>query len=396
MADAHPVPNFLLATAAERHAGYARLRGESPVHTVRLNSGETAWLVTGFEEVRQSLVDTRMEPRTATVGAKRRLSEDVLLSMNSHMLNCNPPDHTRLRRLVAAAFTRRRMDQMRGRIQEITDKLLDAVDGPGEVDLLERFALPLPLVVLSDLIGVPEEDTDLFHGWTAPLTASDVTFDELEDAAGKMTQYIRSLIEMKRREPGSDLLSALVAVRDGEDRLTEYELSSMIFLLLAAGHETTVNLVGNGILSLLTNPGQLARLRARPELLRSTVEEVLRMESPVQICLRTCTEPVELAGVTIPTGGTVILSLLAANRDPERFEAPDSFRVDRTPNPQLAFGYGFHHCIGAPLARLEGTIAIGTLFTRFPDIALAVPAGELKDRVSFVMHGLDALPVRLH
>lgn len=395
MVDTLPNPDFMMAHAAERHAGYARLRGGSPVHPIVLRSGEVAWLITEYEAVRKGLVDLRMEARTATVGRRRRIPVDVQLGMNSHMLNTNPPDHTRLRRLVSAAFTRRRMEQMRGRIQELTDGLLDRMAGSEVVDLIEEFALPLPLVVLGELIGVPPEDTDVFHGWTASITASATTMDELDDAATQMLHYIRSLIERKRQEPKPDLLSALVSVRDGEDRLTGDELSSMIFLLLTAGHETTVNLIGNAVLGLLSNPDQLTLLRERPELLPSTVDEALRYDSPVQVSLRTCIEPVQVGDVTIPAGATVILSLLAANRDPARFSDPDEFRIDRKVNPQLGFGYGFHHCIGAPLARLEAAVAVGSLFARYPALELTAPPEDLAWRVSIIMHGLEKLPVHL-
>ena len=389
-------PGFLLGSAAHRHAGFAALR-HAPVHEMVLRSGEPAWLVTGYDEVRRALGDQRMVARTATVGRRRALPDDVLLGMNSHMLNCNPPDHTRLRRLVSAAFTRRRMEAMRPRVQQVTDDLLDGLAGApgGRADLIARFALPLPLVVLSDLIGVPEEDTGVFHGWTGAITANDVTRDELDAASTAMLGYIRSLVERKRRDPAPDLLSALVAVRDGDDRLSGHELSSMIFLLLTAGHETTVNLIGNAVLNLLADPGQRALLSARPELLDAAVDETLRADSPVQVSLRTCVEPVETGGTTIPAGATVILALLAANRDPARFPEPDRFRIDRPTNPQLGFGYGFHHCIGAPLARIEAAVAVGSLLARFPGLRLDADSDDLRWRASVIMHGLEVLPVHL-
>ena len=387
--------DFLLSSATRRHAEYAKLRGMGPVNPIVLQSGDTGWLVTGFEEARQALTDLRLHPRTATVGNRRSMSEDLRLGMNSHMLNVAPPDHTRLRKLVSAAFTRRRMEQMRPRIQHITDSLLDAIDGADEVDFIEALALPLPVRVLTEMFGIPAADVEDFHGWTEILTTSALPLDQLDSAAAEMLTYIRGLLERKRREPQADLLSALVAVRDGDDRLTEHELTSMVFLLLTAGHETTVNLIGNALLGLLTHPGQLALLRADQDLLRGTVEEALRYESPVQVALRLSTEPLELGGVAIPAGATVLISLLAANRDPLRFDEPDQLRVTRRDNPQLGFGYGFHHCIGAPLARLEGIVAIGSTLARFPHLRLAVPAQTLVWRPSVIMHGLVALPVRL-
>ncbi|MFF5207119.1 cytochrome P450 [Streptosporangium sp. NPDC000396] len=387
--------DFLLAGAPRRHAEYAQLHGGSQVHRVVLRSGETGWLVTGYEAVRQALADPRLQGRTGAVGDRRSLPEDLRLGMNSHMLNNGPPDHTRLRRLVSAAFTRRRMEQMRPRIQHITDELLDAMAGEDQVDLVESLALPLPIRVLCEMLGVPREDTGTLHDWTETLTAGALALDQLDDVGTRMLAYIRSLLDRKRREPGTDLLSALVAVREGDDRLSEHELTSMVFLLLIAGHETTVNLIGNAVLALLTNPEQLARLRARAELLPAAVEEFLRYESPVQAALRFTTEPVRLADVTIPADSVVIVSLLAANRDPARFADQDQLHLARTDNPHLAFGRGIHHCLGAPLARLEGAIAIGSLLARFPRLRLAAPAESLDWRLSLVMHGLAALPVRL-
>jgi cytochrome P450 len=394
--------DFLLADAPVRRAGYARLDAAGAVHRISLRSGTTSYLpadmpgylVTGYDAVRQALSDPRLKGRTGAVGDRLGLPDEARLAMNSHMLNREPPDHTRLRRLVSAAFTRGRMERMRPRIQQIADELLDAISGQAEVDLIEVFATPLPIRVLTELLGVPEEDADAFRGWTQILTELWRPIAETRPAAVEMLTFTRSLLEQKRRDPKSDLLSALVAVRDGEDRLTEDELTSMVFLLLIAGQETTVNLIGNSVLALTTNPEQLERLRADPALLSSCVEEVLRHESPVQAARRYAAEDVRLAGVTIPAGSMVIISLLAANRDPSRFDHPDQFDLAREQNPQVAFGHGIHHCLGAPLARLEGAVALGTLIRRFPELRLGVPAEALTWRVS-LMHGLVGLPVRL-
>jgi cytochrome P450 len=386
---------FLLAGAPRRHAENARLNDTNAVHHISLPSGATGYLVTGYDAVRQALTDRRLSGRTGTVGDRRALSEELRLGMNSHMLNVDPPDHTRLRRLVSAAFTRGRIESMRSRIQQITDELLDAISDQDEVDLLVALATPLPIRVLTELIGVPEDKADSFRGWTTVLTGSGVPLDDMAAAATEMLHYTRSLLDLKRHDPKSDLLSALVAVRDGEDRLTEPELTSMVFLLLIAGHETTVNLIGNATLALLSDPEQLARLRADPTLLTGSVEEFLRYESPVQAAMRYATTDVELAGVTIPAGSFVVLSLLAANRDSSRFEHPDQLDVARAQNAHVAFGHGIHHCLGAPLARMEGALAIETLFRRFPDLRLAAPADTLDWRMSLIMHGMDALPVGL-
>lgn len=388
--------DFLLAAAPERHAAYARLRADGrPVRPVRLRSGATGWLVTGHEAARQALADPRLHGRTGAVGAGRGLPDDVRRGMNTHMLNLLPPDHTRLRRLVAAVFTRRRIEALRPRVEQITTELLDAAARHDEVDLVEALALPLPMRVLTELLGVPVADTAAFHRWTTALTASDEPIERMSGTAAAMLDYVRGLLDRKRREPGPDLLSALVAVRDGDDRLTDDELTSMVFLLVIAGHETTVNLIGNAVLALLSHPAQLAALRADPSGLPVAVEEFLRYETPVQAALRHTLEPVVLAGTPVPAGAVVIVSLLAANRDPDRFAAPDGLDVGRRDNPQLAFGHGIHHCLGAPLARLEGAVAIGALLTRFPGLRLGVPADELDWRVSLVMHGLVRLPLLL-
>jgi cytochrome P450 len=403
MTDAPVEADFLLADGPARHAGNARLGIENAVHRIGLRSGTTGYLqsdmpgylVTGYRAARRALTDPRLKGRTGAVGDRRAMPEELRLAMNSHMLNLEPPDHTRLRRLVSTGFTRVRMERMRPRIQQIADELLDAMSGQDEVDLLEALATPLPIRVLTELIGVPEESADAFRGWTKILTEGWRPIDEIGAAAMQMLRFTRSLLELKRGEPKSDLLSALVAVRDGEDRLTEDELTSMVFLLLIAGQETTVNLIANAVVSLTTNPGQLARLRADPALLTSTIEEVLRYESPVQAALRYAAEDVRLAGVTIPAGSVVIISLLAANRDGNRFDHPDQLDLAREQNPQIAFGHGIHHCLGAPLARLEGATAVGALVRRFPNLRLAVPAETLTWRVSLVMHGVVGLPVRL-
>lgn len=389
------IVDYLMAGAARRHAGNAALQAAGPVHPVTLRSGATGWLVTGYDAVRQALADPRLSGRTGAVGDRRALSADLNLGMNSHMLNVDPPDHTRLRRLISAAFTRRRMDLMRPRIQQITNELLDAMAGRDEVDLIQALATPLPVRVLTELLGVPAEKADAFRGWTETLTASAVPLDELDAAGTEMLRYTRTLLDLKRRRPGGDLLSALVAVRDGDDRLTEHELTSMVFLLLIAGQETTVNLIGNATLALLTNPGQLSRLRHDLGLTPAAVEEFLRYESPVQAALRVAREPVELGGVRIPAGAVVIVSLLSANRDPDRFTDPERLDVGRQDNAQVAFGYGIHHCLGAPLARMEGAIALRSLLVRFPGLRLGVADAMLDWRVSLVMHGLVALPVRL-
>jgi cytochrome P450 len=368
------------------------------VHQLVLPSGTPVWLVTRYEEARQALNDPRLSKDETLRSQVATLSfpSHVEARMNHHMLNADPPDHTRLRRLVSAAFTARRVDALRPRIQEITDQLLDELAPADEVDLLDAFAFPLPIQVICELIGVPMDDRDDFRRWSNAILTSPQSSQEAITSAVAMIEYIGALLERKRAEPADDLLTALIEVQDGGDRLTEGELSSMVFLLLVAGHETTVNLIGNGVHALLTHPDQLARLRAEPALLPRAIEEFLRYESPVETAtFRITTEPVEFAGVTVPANQVLLVSLLAANRDGDRFPDADRLDIGRDGSQHVAFGHGIHYCLGAPLARLEGQIAIGSLLARFDHLELAIPAESLNWRPGVLMRGLNSLPVRL-
>jgi len=393
----HTIDPFTATAPGERHAAYAALAAAGPVHRITMPNGAPAWLITGQDEVRAALVDPRLikappgQPGPAAGG----LAPDIDAAMNSDLLHLDPPDHTRLRRLVSAAFTRRRIEQLAPRVQLIADELLDAVAEAGEVDLIAAFAYPLPITVICELLGVPTADRDDFRDWSTTLVAGTLsTPEEWIAAATAMIGYIRELLAAKRVEPADDLLSALVAIRDGTDRLSEDELSSMVVLLLVAGHETTVNLIGNGVYALLTHPDQLALLRAEPERLPAAVEELLRYDGPLQVAtFRWTTEPIEIGGTVIPAGDMVIPGLLAANRDPSRVADPEELDLSRADSPHVAFGHGIHHCLGAPLARLEGRIALGSLLARFPGLRLAVAPDEVTRRHGVLMHGLTTLPV---
>jgi cytochrome P450 len=312
-----------------------------------------------------------------------------------HMLNADPPDHDRLRKLVTKAFTARRVAEMRPRIEEITTSLLDKIVPGSEVDLLDAFAFPLPITVICELLGIPDDDRDDFRQWSNTLVGN-AQPEELQHASTAMAEYLIKMIEYKRANPGDDMLSALVDASEDGDRLDPQELIAMVFLLLVAGHETTVNLIGNGMLNLLRHPGQLAALRADRSLLSGAIEEFLRFEGPViTSTFRFTTEPVEVDGVTIPEDEVVLLGLGSANRDEGRFAHADQFDITRDPGGHLAFGHGIHYCLGAPLARLEAEIAFTGLLDRFEQIELTVPSDELRYRVSTLMHGLMTLPVRL-
>lgn len=383
---------------------YRQLRVEAPVREALMPRGLKVWLVTRYADVRDVLANplVHKDMRQARELLKRHsttnVSEGGVLGQElvSHMLNSDPPDHTRLRKLVATAFTMRRVERMRPRVEEITEDLLAALAEEDQVDLVDTYAFRLPVAVICELLGVPEADRDEFRVWSTAL----VSVEELEKvaAAGQaMAAYLLQLIAAKRANPADDMLTALIEASDDGDQLTEVELVSMAFLLLVAGHETTVNLITNGVLALLRNPDQLAALRADPALLPGAVEEFLRYDSPVShATLRYTTAPIEVGEVTIPADELVVVSLGSANRDDDRFPAANELDVARSPGGHMAFGHGIHFCLGAPLARLEGQIAIGRLIDRFPELALAVGADELRWRNSTLLRGLESLPVRLH
>jgi len=378
---------------SDPYSVHARLRAEHPVAQVIMPGGTPAWLVTGYTQARAALTD----PRLVKLPKGWRPPPDSLLaSLDLHMLNLDPPDHERLRKLVNKAFTARRVEELRPRIAAIAAGLLDDMSTRREVDLLASFAFPLPITVICELLGVPVADRDQFRAWSATIVTDTVAPEVFQDHATAMTGYFRRLMAARRREPADDLLSALISARDEGDRLSENELLSMAFLLLVAGHETTVNLIASGTLALLLNPGELARLRADPSLLGGAVEELLRYVNPVNnATFRFAGEPLEIDGVAIGAGEVVLVSLSGANRDPSRYADPDRLDLGRDSGGHVAFGHGIHYCLGAPLARLEAEIAFGALLDRFGEITLAVPPGELRWRPSTLIHGLETLPVRL-
>jgi cytochrome P450 len=429
---------LLPAYFQDPHSLHARLREEGPVVLVEMPEGFNAWLVTRYADVRAALADPRLckdwRKLTALMagpvagpgagseggnGADSKPAEsaehadtppDDMLSV--HILNLDPPDHERLRRLVTKAFTARRVADLRPRIAEITVSLLDelaAHDG-GTVDLLESFAFPLPVTVISELLGIPASDRDKFRAWSDAVVSSVTKPEQMQAAALEMIAYFSAQAEARRRSadhgggPGSsdDLLSALIQAQDEGDRLNTGELISMVFLLLVAGHETTVNLIASGVLTLLLDPAAHARLRADRSLMPAAIEEMLRYTSPVNhATFRFTIEPTTLAGVDIPAGQIVIAGLSSANRDGTRFAEPDSFDLDRAQHGEqggghVAFGHGIHFCLGAPLARLEAEIAFSGLLDRFPDMTLAGPVSDLRWRPSTLIRGLETLPVHLH
>ncbi|MFF4104135.1 cytochrome P450 [Streptomyces sp. NPDC001903] len=363
---------------------YRQLREDGPVRRVVIAGALEAWLVTRYEDGLAALSDSRLSSDVrdaADTRLLRQLPDTERESMLGNMLRSDPPDHTRLRRLVSKAFTAHRVAGMEPRIQAVADRLLDSVAAAGRADLVADFALPLPVTVISELLGVPVDERHEFQHWTDRMIMRGAEPPDpavVNEAWRHMRGYVAELIGAKRAEPGEDLLSALVTARDEEQRLSEDELVAMVFLLLAAGYITTVNLIGGGIAMLLAHPDQLERLRSEPGLLPGAIEEFLRYDGPVSPGIaRFAREELEIAGVRIPRGATVLVGSAVADRDPGRFPDPDRLDITRPDNAHLAFGHGIHYCLGAPLARLEGRIAIGTALRRLPGLALAVPPAEI-------------------
>ncbi|MGW1916283.1 cytochrome P450 family protein [Streptomyces sp. NPDC002076] len=375
------------------HAVYARLRERGPVHRVRPPGSDKSyesWLVVGYEEARAALADPRLAKDGSRIGVTF-LDEDLI---GRHLLATDPPQHTRLRGLVARAFTMRRVERLRPRVQQITDDLLDEMLPAGRADLIGCLAYPLPITVICELLGVPELDRDEFRKLSTEVVAPTSAQREY-DAVVRLAEYLTELIEDKRcAGPADDLLSDLIrtTAEDG-DRLSAEELRGMAYVLLIAGHETTVNLIGNGVLALLTHPEQLAALRTDMGLLDGAIEEMLRYEGPVETAtFRYAAEPLDIGGIRIERGEHVMIGLTAAQRDGARYAEADRFDIRRDPRGHLAFGHGVHYCLGAPLARLEGRTAIGTLLRRAPALTLDGAPGEWLP--GLLMRGVRTLPVR--
>jgi cytochrome P450 len=381
------------------HTLYAELRHE-PVREVITTRGLKVWLVTGFDEAKAALADPTLSKdiRRGRDLMARHQTTDMsrafgVSEISAHMLNTDPPDHTRLRKLVNKAFTPRTIEPMRARIAEISTDLLDAMAPLDEVDLLPAFAFPLPITVICELLGVPGVNRDDFREWTSALVEA-TSVDSVREAGTAMATYLLELIEDKRANPAEDLLTELVHAGDDGDRLNAAELVSMVSLLLIAGHETTVNLIANAVFALLRHPDQLAALRADRSLLPGAIEELLRFDGPVNsVTLRFTTKPITLGGTVIPADEIVLVSAMAANHDPDHYPDADSLDITRDASGHLAFGHGIHFCVGAPLARMEAEIAIGALLDRY-DVQLAVPAESLRWRQTMI-RGLEKLPLRI-
>jgi cytochrome P450 PksS len=386
---------------ADAYAYYARLRAEAPVHSVRLPTGQVVWLVSRYDDVVALLKDARFAKDQRNAQGSRPFSRlpgmlGVLQAIERNMLDVDAPDHTRLRGLVHLAFTPRLVERMRSRVESLAQELLSRAIPAGGMDLISDYALPIPATVISEMLGIPPADHHRFHKWSRVIVAATAGPNLLRvlPAIWQFVRYIRRAIAGKRANPQDDLITALVQAEEAGERLRDDELVAMVFLLVVAGHETTVNLVGNGALALLECPEQMERLRADRTLDASAVEELLRFHSPVEVSTeRYAREAIEIAGVTIPRGALVYGVLSSANRDAAQFEHPDTLDLGREKNRHLAFGQGIHYCLGAPLARLEGQIALRTLLDRAPTLRLAAPKERLRWRKGLNLRGLEELRV---
>ena len=394
MADARELARFDEDSYYQDPPGFfAWLRESRPVAPVIMPAYGRAWIVTRYADVRTVLSDPRLakDVHQWPGGGRSRPSEAT--GVYAHMLHADPPDHTRLRRLVQKAFTPRRA-ALRPRAEEIAAGLLDEMAAaPGDItDLLGAYARPLPITVLCELLGIPEAD----RAWIAVAVAAYDDRAQHQRVERELAAYFTELIAARRSEPGDDLVSALACDSGAADGLTGSELLATVFLLVMAGFDTTVNLIASGTLALLTNPGEKTRLRQDPSLLPAAVEELLRFTSPVNHANdRFTTEDVPVGDVVIPAGEWVLPAISSANWDPAQFPDPDRLDLGRDTSGHVAFGHGIHHCLGAPLARMEAEVALGALLARFPRISLAVPREELRWRPVSLMNGLESLPVRL-
>lgn len=385
---------------------FARLRRQGPLTrlTIPLGGGK-AWLATNYEDTIALLKDPRLIKDVRKIAPPQASQESnggeasilqQFLTWRRDMLTVDPPDHTRLRSLTSKAFTPRMIEQLRPRIQQIANELLDAVQAQGQMDLIADFAFPLPITIISEMLGIPITDRQQFRAWSQAL----VTAGADSESEAKLTaletfvQYIKAFLVDKRTHPGLDLTSSLVQAEEREDTLSEFELISTIFLLIVAGHETTVNLIGNGMLALLQHPEQMDLLRADPGLLASAIEELLRYTAPVSISSpRWASEDISIHDEVIHRGEMVFVSLVGADTDPQQFSDPEVLDILRKENQHVAFGKGIHFCLGAPLAGLEGQIAIGTLLQRLPNMRLASQPERLIWTSTPILRGLTSLPV---
>ncbi|PFN27848.1 cytochrome P450 family protein [Bacillus cereus] len=380
---------------------YKESRKVQPILFVNKTELGTEWLITRYEDALPLLKDNRLKKDLVNVFPQDTknmyLSIDNSDHLTTHMLNSDPPNHSRLRSLVQKAFTPKMITQLEGRIQEIADDLINDAEQKGRVNLVDDYSFPLPIIVISEMLGIPKEDQEKFRIWSHAVIASPETPEEIEGIGKQLTEfisYLQYLVDVKRQEPKEDLVSALILAESEGHKLSAAELYSMIMLLIVAGHETTVNLITNTVLALLENPDQLQLLKNNPNFIDSAIEEGLRYYSPVEITTaRWAAEPFQIHDQTIQKGDMVIIALASANRDETVFEKPEVFDITRENNRHIAFGHGSHFCLGAPLARLEAKIAISTLFNRIPELQIKGDREKIKWQGNYLMRSLEELPL---
>ncbi|WP_163526137.1 cytochrome P450 family protein [Halobacillus ihumii] len=380
------------------YPAFSKLRQEDPIHQTLLPNGNFSWIVTRYDDAVTVLKDPRfIKDYTYFLGKEQEEEQSETSIFVKNMLFSDPPDHRRLRGLVQKAFTPKMIEGLRGRIEEITNELLDKVEPNGKMNLIDAFAFPLPIIVICEMLGVPSQDRDKFRTWSNTLVEASNDPEEaaqLQVHMEEFVMYLRQLIAIRRQDPKDDMISKLIQSEEEGDSLSEQELYGVISLLIIAGHETTVNLITNGVFGLLENPEQKQQLINDPSIIESALEEFLRYNGPVEFSTdRWAAEAIELRGKTIAKGDHVIVALDSANRDPEQFDDPDVFDITRGKSKHLAFGKGIHFCLGAPLARLEAEVAVTTLLRRMPDLQLNTTPEKLEWRPGMLMRGLKELPV---
>ncbi|MDM5428009.1 MULTISPECIES: cytochrome P450 [Bacillus] len=359
------------------------------------------WLITRYEDALPLLKDNRLKKDMANVFSQDTknmyLSVDNSDHLTTHMLNSDPPNHSRLRSLVQKAFTTKMITQLDGRIQRIADDLISEIERKGTLNLVDDYSFPLPIIVISDMLGIPKEDQAKFRIWSHAVIASPETHEEIKETEKQLSEfitYLQYIVDVKRKDPKEDLVSALILAENEGHKLSAPELYSMIMLLIVAGHETTVNLITNTVLALLENPNQLQLLKDNPKLIDSAIEEGLRYYSPVEVTTaRWAAEPFQIHEQTIQKGDMIVIALASANRDETVFENPEVFDITRENNRHIAFGHGSHFCLGAPLARLEAKIAITTLLKRMPELQIKGNRQDIKWQGNYLMRSLEELPL---
>ncbi|MCC3687940.1 cytochrome P450 [Bacillus cereus] len=380
---------------------YKESRKKQPILFVNQVEIGKEWLITRYEDALPLLKDNRLKKDWTNVFSQdiknMYLSVDNSDHLTTHMLNSDPPNHSRLRSLVQKAFTPKMIAQLDGRIQRIADDLISDIERKGILNLVDDYSFPLPIIVISEMLGIPKEDQAKFRIWSHAVIASPETPEEIKETEKQLSEfitYLQYLVDIKRKEPKEDLVSALILAESEGHKLSARELYSMIMLLIVAGHETTVNLITNTVLALLENPNQLQLLKDNPKLIDSAIEEGLRYYSPVEVTTaRWAAKPFQIHHQTIQKGDMVIIALASANRDETVFENPEIFDITRENNRHIAFGHGSHFCLGAPLARLEAKIAITTLFNRMPELQIKGNREEIKWQGNYLMRSLEELPL---